>query len=187
MSSSSFCSSEAVAIGDIADGGNSGLYLLGSPSAMVAELQNSGLTLYNPVIKDDTANAMQPPRRPAAPLSRKRIVSLPPTRLKERPSIIARASVSARCTISWSTSPPGELPTPSCLFGGFLGMGEGYRPLPALEGTQLRYAPGRVGHRSRPQPDRESAELCEQRAELVQPDLPAAGSTSFTACRPIGP
>ena len=34
----SFCSSEAVAIGDIADGGNNVLYLLGSLSAMVAEL-----------------------------------------------------------------------------------------------------------------------------------------------------
>ena len=38
LSSLSFCSSEAVAIGDIADGGNNGLYLLGSLSAMVAEL-----------------------------------------------------------------------------------------------------------------------------------------------------
>jgi hypothetical protein len=41
-----------------------------------------------------------------------------------------RGERSARCTISWSTSPPGELPTPSCLFGGFLGMGESYHPLP---------------------------------------------------------
>src|ERR1700680_4925959 len=74
---------------------------------------------------------MQPPRQPAAPLSRRRIASLPPTRLKERPSIIARASVSARCIISWSTSPPGELPTPSCLSAvSFLGMGESYHPLP---------------------------------------------------------
>jgi hypothetical protein len=38
LSSLSFCSSEAVAIGDIADGGNNCLYLLGSPSAMAAEL-----------------------------------------------------------------------------------------------------------------------------------------------------
>jgi hypothetical protein len=59
----------------------------------------------------------------------RRIVSLPPTRSKERPSIIARASVSARCTISWSTSPPGELPCRQS-FGGFLGMGESYHPLP---------------------------------------------------------
>jgi hypothetical protein len=41
-------------------------------------------------------------------------------------------------------------------------------PSAALKGTQLRYATGRVRHRSRPQPARESAELYgEQRAELV--------------------
>ncbi len=43
-SSLSFCFSEAVAIGDTADGGNSGLYLLTSLSAMVAELGPLGLS-----------------------------------------------------------------------------------------------------------------------------------------------
>jgi hypothetical protein len=38
--------------------------------------------------------------------------------------------------------------------------------------TQIRYAPGRICHRSRPQPAREGAELYgEQHAELVRSDL----------------
>src|ERR1700736_5686328 len=89
---------------------------------------------------------------------------------KERPSIIARVSVSARCTISWSTSPPGELPTPSCLSAASSHGRE--LSSAALEGTLLRYAPGRVRHRSRPQPARGSAELYgEQHAARVLPGL----------------
>src|SRR6202049_1727214 len=47
--------------------------------------------------------------------------------------------------------PTGRVAYAVMSFGGFLGMGDSYHPLP-LEGTQLRYAPGRIRHRSRPQP-----------------------------------
>jgi hypothetical protein len=71
---------------------------------------------------------MQPPRQPAAPLSRRRIASLPPTRLKERPSIIARASVTVdNFMVDKST---GRVAYAVMSFGGFLGMGESYHPLP---------------------------------------------------------
>ena len=130
---------------------------------------------------------MQPPRQLAAPLSGRRIASLPPTRV-EGTAVYNRQGERLGTVHNFMVDKStGQVAYAVMSFGGFLGMGESYHPLPWRVLNYDTRQGGFVIDLDRSRLEEAPSYIWRATCRTGPTGPTAAGSTSFTACHPIGP